>query len=230
MGHSGFASIRVRTARLRVGLAWSGNARAFQRPQPLPCRSPLLRPLLDADAVFVSLQQNRGPATAARWSESGIIDLTAHLTDFAETVALVSCLDLVIRCGHGVADLAGAPGRPTWILLPYTPDWRWLLGRDDSPWYPTARLFRQSAARSWDEIAYNVRRALEEFVTFAWQGWVKPSRVLASLTSISDNDGNDPDQQLTFVATSIQGSSREMKALYTAQFPVERLTPLHPFT
>ena len=76
-----------------------------------------------------------------------IVDFTADLTDFAETAALVSCLDLVITVDTSVAHLAGASGRPTWILLPYTPDWRWLLDRDDSPWYPGARLFRQTAAR-----------------------------------------------------------------------------------
>ena len=89
----------------------------------------------------------------------------AHLTDFAETAALLSCLDLVITVDTSVAHLAGALGRPTWLLLPFTPDWRWLLGRDDSPWYPSLRLFRQSEARNWAEVLNFVQRALAARIT-----------------------------------------------------------------
>ena len=81
-----------------------------------------------------------------------IVDLTAHLTDFMETAALISCLDLVITVDTSVAHLAGALGRPTWILLPHTPDWRWLLDRDDTPWYPNTRLFRQQAHGDWPHV------------------------------------------------------------------------------
>jgi Flp pilus assembly protein TadD len=147
--------------KLRVGLAWSGNAQHsndHNRSMPLSA----LRPLLDADASFVSLQRDPRATDRLLVETSGIIDLTAHLTDFAETLALVNCLDLVISVDTSTAHLAAAAGRPTWILLPYLPDYRWLLDRDDSPWYPTARLFRQSARRSWEEVADGVRRALEE--------------------------------------------------------------------
>ena len=91
---------------------------------------------------------------------AGIVDLTAHLVDFAETAALISCLDLVITVDTSVAHLAGALGRPTWILLPYMPDYRWLLDREDSPWYATARLFRQTATRDWGEVLERVRGEL----------------------------------------------------------------------
>ena len=91
---------------------------------------------------------------------SDIIDLTTELTDFNETAALISCLDLVITVDTSVAHLAGALGCPTWILLPYTPDYRWLLGRDDSPWYPTVRLFRQTATRDYAEVLDRVRAEL----------------------------------------------------------------------
>jgi ADP-heptose:LPS heptosyltransferase len=87
-----------------------------------------------------------------------------HLTDFIETAALVSCLDLVITVDTSVAHLAAALGKPTWILLPYTPDYRWLLGRDDSPWYPTARLFRQTASRDYGGVLDRVRRELAALV------------------------------------------------------------------
>ena len=89
-----------------------------------------------------------------------ILDFTADLTDFSETAALVCCLDLVITVDTSVAHLAAALGRPTWILLPYTPDYRWLLDRDDSPWYPTARLFRQSSRRDYGEVLDRVRSEL----------------------------------------------------------------------
>jgi ADP-heptose:LPS heptosyltransferase len=91
----------------------------------------------------------------------GIVDLTALLTDLAETAALMSCLDLVITVDTGVAHLAGALGRPTWVLLPYTPDWRWLLGRDDSPWYRSVRLFRQDERRDYVPVIERVREALQ---------------------------------------------------------------------
>ena len=80
-------------------------------------------------------------------------------------VLLVSCLDLVISVDTGVVHLAGALARPTWVLLPFTPDYRWLLGRDDSPWYPTVRLYRQSAARDWSEVLDRLRADLVERVS-----------------------------------------------------------------
>jgi ADP-heptose:LPS heptosyltransferase len=121
--------------------------------------------MLDVDATFVSLQKDPRPDDKATLLErTEIINLTAHLTDFAETAALVSCLDLVISVDTSVVHLAGALGRPTWILLPYRPDWRWLLGRDDSPWYPTVRLFRQDDTRTWDSVIARVREALLKFI------------------------------------------------------------------
>jgi ADP-heptose:LPS heptosyltransferase len=91
-----------------------------------------------------------------------IVDPTAHLTDFVETAALIACLDLVITVDTSVAHLAGAMGRPTWILLPYTPDFRWLLDRDDSPWYPSVRLFRQSERRDYGEVLARVHEELRK--------------------------------------------------------------------
>jgi hypothetical protein len=87
-----------------------------------------------------------------------------QLPDFADTAALIDLLDLVISVDTSVAHLAGAMGKPVWILLPYHADWRWLLDRSDSPWYPAARLFRQDSARSWSNVMTQVRGALDEFV------------------------------------------------------------------
>jgi tetratricopeptide (TPR) repeat protein len=146
--------------RLRVGLVWSGNPKHMNdRNRSMALRQ--LAGLLDVDAMFVSLQKNPKPEDAETLRECGmIVDHSDLLTDFAETAALVSCLDLVISVDTSVAHLAGALGRPTWILLPYVADWRWLLGRDDSPWYPTVRLFRQTETREYGSVIARMRNEL----------------------------------------------------------------------
>jgi tetratricopeptide (TPR) repeat protein len=156
LGHDG---------RLRVGLVWSGNPKhKNDRNRSIPLR--MFSSILDADAVFVGLQKDPRPDDAAVLRErTDIIDLSAHLTDFSETAALVSCLDLVITVDTSVAHLAGALGCPTWILLPHTPDWRWLLNRDDSPWYPTIRLFRQTETRDYASVLDRVKIELRKLVS-----------------------------------------------------------------
>ena len=86
----------------------------------------------------------------------------ASVTDFADTAALVSALDLVLTVDTAVAHLAGALGTPVWLLLPYTPDWRWLLERSDNPWYPTMRLFRQRRFGDWAEVFARIADALAD--------------------------------------------------------------------
>ena len=83
-----------------------------------------------------------------------------ELADFRDTAALVALMDVVITVDTAVAHVAGAMGKPVWLLLPYSPDWRWLLGRDDSPWYPSARLFRQPAIGQWEPVLERVAREL----------------------------------------------------------------------
>ena len=166
------ARVRVWEARLRerlgsgrkprIGLTWAGNPQQMNdHNRSAPLRT-LLR-LLDTGLDFVSLQKAPGADDQALLAQTDIVDLTALLTDFTETAALASCLDLVISVDTSVAHLCGALGRPTWVMLAYAPDSRWLLDRDDSPWYPTARLFRQGAARDWAEVIENVRRELARF-------------------------------------------------------------------
>jgi tetratricopeptide (TPR) repeat protein len=150
----------------RIGLAWSGRAtHANDHNRSLPLQT--LSRLLDLDAAFISLQKEPRPNDRAPLDRSGIVDLTSHLTDFSETAALASCLDLVITVDTSVAHLAGALGRTTWILLPYTPDYRWLLGRDDSPWYGSVRLFRQDEERDYATVIERVREALLAWLS-AW--------------------------------------------------------------
>jgi tetratricopeptide (TPR) repeat protein len=151
--------------KLRIGLVWSGNPVHSNDHN----RSASLRafaPVLDLDATFVSLQKDPRPDDRAVLSQrTEIIDPTADLTDFVETAALLSCLDVVITVDTSVAHLAAALGRPAWILLPYDPDYRWLLGRDDSPWYPTARLFRQDKTRDYATVLHRVRDALQTLIS-----------------------------------------------------------------
>jgi tetratricopeptide (TPR) repeat protein len=151
--------------KLRVGLVWSGSpTHTNDHNRSIPLR--VLARILDVDASFVSLQKDPRPDDAAVLrGRSDIIDLTADLNDFTETAALVSCLDLVITVDTSVAHLAGALGRPTWILLPYTPDYRWLLDRDDSPWYPTMRLFRQTETREYEKVLDRVRAELTQLIS-----------------------------------------------------------------
>jgi ADP-heptose:LPS heptosyltransferase len=102
---------------------------------------------------------------AALSARGEIVDLTEDLSDFVDTAALIACLDLVITVDTSVAHLAGATGRRTWILLPYTPDYRWLLGRNDSPWYPTVRLFRQDEDRDYGPVLTRVRAELQGVIS-----------------------------------------------------------------
>jgi len=150
--------------KLRVGLVWSGNpAHANDRNRSMPLLA--MTSLLDIDARFISLQKDPRPTDQDVLRErAGILDHTAALTDFSDTAALIACLDLVITVDTSVAHLAGAMGCPTWILLPYTPDYRWLLGRDDSPWYPSVRLFRQTETHDYADVIVRVRDELQQLV------------------------------------------------------------------
>jgi len=149
----------------RIGLAWSGRpSHPNDRNRSLALGA--LLPLFDGNATFVSLQNDvRAGDRAILRGRTDLLHFGEQLTDFAGTAALVSNLDLVITVDTSVAHLAGALGKPLWILLPYIPDWRWLLDRDDSPWYPTARLFRQNETRQWDGVIANVHGALRDFVS-----------------------------------------------------------------
>ncbi len=147
-----------------VGMVWAGNPR-HERDSERSIALDALLPLLDAEASFVSLQKDVRPDDAAVLRERGdILQASDELKDFSDTAGLVSALDLVISVDTSVAHLAAALGKPTWILLTHVPDFRWLLDRDDSPWYPTVRLFRQDATRRWDGVIARVRKVLNGFV------------------------------------------------------------------
>jgi tetratricopeptide (TPR) repeat protein len=149
-----------RRTRPRIGLAWSGApGHSNDRQRSLPLAH--LVPLLAADADFVSLQKEYRDADRPLLADlPNLRDVAAELGDFADTAGLITELDLVITVDTSVAHLAGALGKPVWLLLPFAPDYRWLLGREDSPWYPTIRLFRQPAFGDWASVIRGVRVAL----------------------------------------------------------------------
>src|ERR1700722_11738372 len=122
-----------------------------------------LLPLLDVDATFVSLQKEVRAGEAETLTSCNVLQFSQQLGDFSDTAALISQLDLVISVDTRVGPIAGAWGKPVWILVTHAPDWRWLLDRADSPWYPSARLFRQHETREWVDVTMRVRKALLEF-------------------------------------------------------------------
>ncbi|WP_051669676.1 tetratricopeptide repeat protein [Bryobacter aggregatus] len=140
----------------RIGVAWQGNPKhQNDRNRSIPVE--LLRPLFELPGQqFLSLQKGVPKASVPE----ELVDLSSLLLDFGETAAAMESLDLVIAVDTSVAHLAGAMGKQVWTLLPYAPDWRWLLHRDDSPWYPSMRLFRQPIAGDWRSVVRELRRAL----------------------------------------------------------------------
>ena len=148
----------------RIALAWAGSSgHANDRNRSIACSR--LAPLFALEpASFVSIQRDLCGDDAELLARTPrLTHVGDELEDFEDTAAVAALVDVVISVDTSVVHLAGAMGRPTWILLPFCPDWRWMLDRDDSPWYPTARLFRQSKPGDWDSVIGRVRDALSEF-------------------------------------------------------------------
>jgi hypothetical protein len=153
---------------MNIGIAWQGNPdhQADQfRSFALSYFEPLSR---INDVRLFSLQRRHGLDQLSAWKGDSIVQFDQNLDTssgaFMDTAAIVSQLDLVITCDSAVAHLSGALGIPTWILLNYIPDWRWLLDRQDSPWYPQVRLFRQPTTGDWHSVFGQVSMALEQLM------------------------------------------------------------------
>jgi tetratricopeptide (TPR) repeat protein len=148
-------------ARPRVALAWSGNA-AHANDRNRSIALARLAPLWSREgASFFSVQRDvRETDAGVLAGAQGLVHVGDELSDFADTAAVLAFTDLVISVDSAVAHLAGAMGRPVWIVLPFSPDWRWMLAREDSPWYPTARLFRQPAIGDWESVLARLRLEL----------------------------------------------------------------------
>jgi tetratricopeptide (TPR) repeat protein len=139
-------------ADLRVGLVWAGNPRhRNDRNRSIPVAA--LRPLLAVPGLrFVSLQTGDARADLHRLPGEGVRDAVERVRDFADTAAILANIDLLITVDTAMVHLAGAMGVPSWLMLPHVPDWRWLLDRADSPWYPSLRLFRQPRPGDWTTV------------------------------------------------------------------------------
>jgi tetratricopeptide (TPR) repeat protein len=142
----------------RIGIAWAGNVKP-NRYRSIPAN--LLGPLMGIDGIlFYSLQKQIEDLSVQPPQGMPIHDFSAQIRDFSDTAALIANMDLVITIDTSVAHLAGSMGKRVWILLPTSADWRWLTNRDDSPWYPNARLFRQQKAGDWPDVIGRVAKEL----------------------------------------------------------------------
>jgi tetratricopeptide (TPR) repeat protein len=150
---------------LRVGMVWSGSPLHKNDHNRSVDLARLIAPLSVPAVELVSLQCEPSLADAAVLARHGnILQIGPELRDFADTAAVVSLMDVVVSVDTSVVHLAGALGKPVWVLLPFTPDFRWLLDREDSSWYPTARLFRQPRRGDWESVLARVRVQLLETV------------------------------------------------------------------
>jgi len=176
---------------LRVGLVWAGNP-VHPNDRFRSMDISVLKPVLEVAGVrFVSLQ--KGVAATAEMVPPDVdwVDVGAQLEDFSDTAAVISQLDLIICVDTAVAHLAGALGKPVWVMVAQPADFRWLEGREDSPWYPTLRLFRQSQRDDWRDVVARVKAALEERVR---EGAVLPARANVKAVSSASLPWTSPAQ------------------------------------
>ena len=161
--HDGLRIRKTKGNALRVGLTWTGKP-SHKNDRNRSIDLSKLSPLLDISGIeFVSFQLGASQKQIAKQGMAPVIrDLSTHLDDFSVTASLLQDVDLLICVDTSIAHLAGAMGVPTWLLLPFTPDWRWQSGRADTPWYPNMTLFRQTSPGDWTELFHRVREALKK--------------------------------------------------------------------
>ncbi len=149
----------------KVGLVWKGSP-AHKNDRLRSCSFEAFAPLATVPGLRLYGIQKRDSLSGTKYLLGGrnFTNLGEGLNDFTDTSGLIANMDLIISVDTSVAHLAGAMGKPVWVLLPYSPDWRWMLDREDSPWYPTMRLFRQPEPGDWETVFFNVAEALQRFV------------------------------------------------------------------
>jgi hypothetical protein len=148
-----------RKTKPRIGLAWSGSP-THKKDHNRNIEVASLLPHLPNGCEYFALQKDVREHDKAALSQSVVRYFGEELKDFRDTAALCELVDLVVSVDTSIAHLGGALGKPTWILLPYPPDWRWLLNRSDSPWYPTVKLYRQSSNMKWGSVLESMRHDL----------------------------------------------------------------------
>lgn len=150
------------TEKMKVGVVWAGaplHKHDHRRTIPLK----IFSRLFDLPHIqFYSLNRDKREGDDALLQTTSVIDLAPRLNSIADGARFAAQMDLIVTCDTATAHMAGGMGKPVWTLVPLFPDWRWLLGREDSPWYPTMRLFRQVTNRDWDEVMTRVRSELEK--------------------------------------------------------------------
>ncbi len=198
----------------RIGIVWAGNP-VHHRDRLRSVAPERFASLFSTpNTAWYSLQKGDGVKDALTAFPPGTVtDVGSHLNDFRDTAAVIARLDLVISVDTSVAHLAGALGRPTWLLLPHVPDFRWLLDRADSPWYPTMRIFRQPSPQQWDWVFADVAVALNEHVA---------SDTPAATNQLSRDDGP---------VTTLESAIRlpDGRARFDMWIPLARLTDARVF-
>jgi len=147
---------------MRIGVAWSGRPEHKNDKQRSLSLAQFLAALPEGPTYFVLQKDVRETDAALLATQSAFVNLAADFGDFSDTAAVCELMDLVISVDTSIAHLAGALGRPLWLLLPFVPDWRWLMGRSDTPWYPSASIFRQGEDKDWLPVLQQVRVALSK--------------------------------------------------------------------
>jgi tetratricopeptide (TPR) repeat protein len=145
----------------RIGIVWAGRP-THHNDRNRSAALKVFEPLADIPGVaLVSLQKGAAQSDIGNyWGRAPLVNLGPDIRDYGDTMAVLECLERVVTIDTSVAHLAGATGKNAWVMLPHAPDWRWQLDRDDSPWYPTVRLFRQGPARNWDEVMARIAAEL----------------------------------------------------------------------
>lgn len=150
-------------SRPRVGIVWSGSVNKTIFHRSIPLAEYITH--LPRGYEYFSLQKDVRDGDRKMLRSRHVISFDDALLNFADTAALCECMNLVLSIDTSLAHLSGALGRPTWVLLPFLADWRWLLGRDDSPWYPTMKLYRQTSRDRWSDVFARVAADLPREVT-----------------------------------------------------------------
>ena len=152
------------TDRPKIGVVWGGapaHKHDLKRSIPLALFKEIFE---EDDFQFFSFNRDKREGDDKLLVQTSVVDLAPRLKDFADASRLIAQMDLIITCDTGTAHLAGGMGKKVWTLLPFAPDWRWLMDREDSPWYPTMRLFRQEKRGDWAGVVARVRQALQNGV------------------------------------------------------------------
>jgi tetratricopeptide (TPR) repeat protein len=198
-------------ARLKVGVVWAGNPQ-HRRDRQRSVGLSELKPLWGIEGIdYFSLQKEQRDEDATYLSSnSRLIDLAPQLHDFRDTAAAIEALDLVIAVDTAVAHVAGALGKPVWLLLPAAADFRWLMDREDSPWYPTMRLFRQQQPGEWQEVIGRVADALRVALDRQRAGKLLDTLLPARTTSAA----RDPSMRCDDPSAEPRGLSRVVETRY----------------